>query len=681
MMPDVLQLWDATDEPGADALVRRSPLLEDLLAADGWTQIGILGRRLRRDHSRVHPDLFDVRLPVWRSADGRTVAVPSMDYGVHQLELLTLLGDVTVLRTVWCSDGTERPSGWSLHDPWHPVAPPTLRSELRVVPIEPAVGARTAIGRQHEAGVMVAVRLGGSPEEVLHVHAQRVGDAASPAEPLDLPLVAVVLRHTTTSADAAGDEEQSSVYVTVVIGALAFAAAATAFIAVYGLPTGIGPWLGGPRPARWHFWALATFFLAQWSFGLGAIVQRPAKWLVAGAVVLMWATFLDLLGEPRWWRVVPWIAVAAVLGRVVASGLTRGLLAPVRVVSSWLPGPERLRPLVQDLREKRLSSFPYAVVRADARPPATRADAALIAAGFEPRGVRTAVVGDDHVFTRAISVWASADGLAVAEVDEEPGAPDVPTEVSVRSLAADGRVLETRSLPDPGPAEHRMLRRVVFPRHALPTVTRTMLDREALWLTPPAVAVADRPSLGLRVVHAEGPVATLVAHAQRLGEGPALSSLTGLDLATVAARRVGHRRPLPPPLWVHLATGLVVLLPVVFVATWMTVAERDPTTTVALEVLLLGYIARWVYEMRHVNPTPPPSTARVWARDAYLTTLAVALAVLPFVLFPWSAALVVVVSIGVMGAWWASEERHRLASASTHPNLRHPDLKDAHGRA
>ncbi len=527
-------VWDATDEPGAQAMLRRSTPVEAVLAAADWSPLGVLASRLAPSFHAA--DGTDRHVAVWRAPGHAMVALPRVEEGVDTLDLLSLLTDGAIVCTSWSSR------------PGHAAARACL----------PSPAALRAL-HQPGHGLLGHTAPAGSVADALAEHAARVEQASSAsrrAKPVDLVLTAHLVRRRSELVRAELDRQWVAWSFAVFWPACAFALACGAYAATRDpLP------LASVHALRSHFGIGPTARVASLcagaglaGFSLGALaVLRSSMLTGSGAAVgiSVGIVLAMTMGPPD----------AAALGPLTLLALAS---APVGFLWTWLGAPTLgwlFSPEVGAFNNPRqpwiapdgvpvqaLNGPRELTATVEDTPPVSRAQAALRAAHFHPVGGRKIAVGP-HQATAVVPVWASADGRTVAEVCDQQGAP---VGLTLRSVGPEHTVLETRSLPDPGPVELHLERLLLDPGLATPLVTRRALDLAWLWPTPAVLRVTGRPRAGLQVDHVEGIEGALAAHARRTAEAPPSGSPRGLSLAVDLARRVARCRPEP------LSNGAVV---------------------------------------------------------------------------------------------------------------------------
>ncbi len=568
MTGDRWELWDATEDPDALALVRRSSVAEGALAAAGWTPLGILGSRRRKVEGEweIHPDLADTRRSVWRSPDGRSIAIPTVEYGVHQLELASAMADGTVAWTTWYSVRHGVRPWWRGADP---NLPPPARAHTNPMMWGHADGLTSleldALDHP-ECGLRFLQLQQVAPADVLRRHAEHAQPRTATegsAVLLDLPLTAALLARRRGVLLTGVDRVGVARSLALMAGTAAFAGGAIA-----GFVPALRAWRAGGVPSE------ALLWLSEWQLSGPLVAGLACVSFWVGVALVRWPGMVPIgvTIVPFAWGV-SWMPGAGHMAPLVGTGVLSGSLwarlaylptaRALWPVAAAVLGPRGVWPAVEQLRAVPLREGGVEIVPPHSLPPTPRAEAVLHAAQFQPAGGRKIAVDDHPEACTWVPIWLSADGHTAAEVFDEPGAP---LGFVLRSLAADGTVLETRSQPDPGMPLRHLKQKSVQPYLDLPVVTRTMLDRAAFWPSRAVLRVADRPALGLRVSHADGPAGALAEHRRRLGLHPLIPSPTGLPLALALARWSEARQPEPwtqgahasnATMWAAIAVGSV----------------------------------------------------------------------------------------------------------------------------
>jgi hypothetical protein len=148
---------------------------------------------------------------------------------------------------------------------------------------------------------------------------------------------------------------------------------------------------------------------------------------------------------------------------------------------------------------------------------------ALLDVGYEPLGMR------DVSGAPAVPMWCSPSGAAVAEVVGVG-----PCTVVVRTWLDSGELLETRALPDLGPAGDRE------------TEVLSARDLARWWPRSRVSRVSDQPARGLSICHGHGAPATLARHEVRFGALGGFVVVRRRSEAVALAREAERRRVRPP---------------------------------------------------------------------------------------------------------------------------------------
>ncbi len=571
-----LDLWDATEEPDAEARARRSVVVERMLEQAGWKAMGVLG--VRRGDSRGHPDQRDVRRVVWCAPHGHAVAMPWVDFGRDELVVMSLLQNGAVVRTDRWTSPNHTPVDLDDYDPARPA--PALSLSLIMATAGAGVSRdyRTFALHHPENGFSWQFIASPDPREVLlrhdaEVHAH-LGVAGAPV-PLTLPLAAALVERAERNTSEGDFRATGAVALAMVVGILLFLPALVwgdrAWAATWEAAL---PWNHlGPKLWGWHaggFWRIGT---ALASFAVGAGTVRRFGWIG----LLPWLACLGWFApwQPRSLTLVPGVGFGVAAGWCWARFFLRPVSRVCWHVVDALLGPRGTWDTVAEMRARPLAPPRILAIPPDAMPAAAWVDPALLAADFRPLGGRTLVVEGHPDATAMLPLWASADGRTVAEIYDEPG---VSVGLTLRSLSANGTLLETRSLPDPGPPLRRLKQKTVDPDLDLPIVTRALLDRARWWPSRAALRVADRPQNGLRVVHAQGIDGALAEHVRRVGQAPLAESPVDLALGLTLGQRSEQAQPAPRRTFEHLvmASMLCSVSLLYLGALWLPVHESVP---------------------------------------------------------------------------------------------------------
>lgn len=566
------ELFDASGEPDVQARTLRSERAEAVLEAAGFTPIGALGVKMAGQLGVVsmHPLMTDHRIPVWRSANGASVAEVERLYGVDSVELHTLLEDGTIVRTRWASVAGGVPLGWMRGDPRRP---PETGVLARMQSSSVDKGEMAAAQVDKAAGLFTQRTDELTPEATLAAHDALVREVGGglPIVPLDVSgLVAVERR--------ALEIFMSNLH-TANFGKMG------AVIALMALPMMLFPLA--------MFGAMDDFFVATQTsedptialqslvdgmaaplglmlgFSLGVVVgtTRGLNMLLALSLAgspLLFLGFKDVsVGSESGAPGLLSLAVAgwAVLGFLGAVALGRlGVPALQRLVSlERLAGLNplgrllgRADPVARMPAAEVLETYGGGVGSSRAVPTApevgSAADAVLTRVGFRPLGAREEsdrnVGAQGAPLVARATVWCGPDGATVAEtrrVGEDAF-------VCLRSRLSDGVIVETRTLPDPGPLERAVVREVGG--GAVPTrpVTARALGWQVIWPTSAVMRVADRPAARLRVRHVGTVQEALEGHAAWIAEvagGATPEPCGSLDDAVAWAAMAKARRPTP----------------------------------------------------------------------------------------------------------------------------------------
>ncbi len=555
------ELWDATDEPDASVRARRSAPIERALAEAGWEPIGFLGLRTSDDEHWEHPDQRELRRIVWRAPDECTVAMAWVDFGRDELELMSLLADGTVVQTDRWSAPTETAPFSFAHDPNRP-HPPRAVSAMIATAFFGGVRLDVVDGLHRPlAGFCYRSVASSDLGEIVRQHheAVRARTASSgPPERLDLPLAAALRERSAWNMKATAPSWVAAQHVALLAGVCAYVAGAQ-----WGLHLVWQAWTDGAEPSATLRWLAGTyeveiriFMTALASFCAGVATRGPGG--VRAIALVFGASCAPIAFAPRddgVLHLLPMGVLGVLTGWLWARYFFRPTAQLFQRLADTIWTPRRTWHAVATMRARPLGPSPFLAIPPNAIPVAPATSSALVAAHFAPIGGRHLRITGHPDVAGALPLWASADGRTVAEIYDEPG---VPVGLALRSLGADGTLLETRSLPDPGPPLRRLMQKTIGPDLDLPVVTRATLDRSPWWPSRAALRVADRPQSGLRVAHAEGVEGALAEHARRVGQVQLAEGPVGLALGLTLGRRSENGQPEPQRALRHLALASLV---------------------------------------------------------------------------------------------------------------------------
>lgn len=521
----------------------------------------------------AHPRIADLRVPIWRSPDRHVLVQELSCFGIEELEAQSVLQDGTIVRTRWRAVPGPMPAGWVTHDPDGPPPPDDFWIRQRTSSME----AQLAEASVHQPGFgLITRRVDGLPlDAVLAAHGEKVAalvPRAGPPVPMDVALSGAIERR---SVDVA-QESANLAFMQFLVSLLLLPIMAAVLLTCFALFFAGDPIEVSTRAARLE---ASKARMAPWlglSLGLGVgatiAVRGQGRFLP-----LMWAVLLVLAVGSPWPRFaeqvlradgVAWTLAGVAIGVFWGKVLHPWVLERMQRSPGTVGGPIPPWPSAARLREA------YG-----ARPPAphlpdepfgaapTEGDEILRVAGWERLGTRRAP--DPHsdalgeTLGATVSVWRSPEGTTMAESRRlvSGGAS-----IELRSIQADGTILETRTLPDPGPLERATVRTARGDVVRTPLVTRWSLALGRLWPTRAVLRVSDRPRVGLRVAHVDGVAEALARHRARLSGTE--QRIAGLDDAFALARQTSERRPEPASsarrlaLWVLAASAAVTFITV-----------------------------------------------------------------------------------------------------------------------
>ena len=563
-MPDHT-LQNVTDQPDQVARARRAPGAEAVLADAGFTLAGFVRVRLRDTEEAPHPGLADKVTAVWRSEDGTTVASVDRRYGVETVDLVSLATTADQLTTVWASAPDVPFDDWRRHDPAGPAPRLTLWERLVRTEATPALEDRwlhlptAGIHRQ---------RCDDRPlSDALAAHADgrlTLGSLRWLPLPLDAPAaLAARAAHTSFNAGA-----QFLPYALPFTGWMLAAITTTAGVV---LPA-IGDDAPAASAASLGFGAGYALLSAWWTFrGLGRL-------LLVGLAAFGLAVLAGSVPTPATLDAAGW-ALGGLLAGAAAASAAHAVATrrpsthtadpdgfdPDRILSTY--GSRRTTlladPDAPDPHGLRARGFVHLGAMDDVEAPDTQAPDPVDAHAWTPLPHRA-------------DWWRSPDGhtLLVARAHR-----DTPS-VSLLSVTTDGRVLETRSLPEPGDRWTR-------PSHPLDAAAWRDHQRRG---TPIALGLGSHEAAGLEVRHVDGIPAAIDAHVAWVGPQTTVDPPDPAALEDVVAHRrpdalAASARPLTPRAWVAFsACGVCASL----LALWLADALSGPALMGALFAALLG---------------------------------------------------------------------------------------------
>jgi len=546
---------DVSDDPDQIARARRAPEAEADLEVLGFEAAGHIRIWLPDAWvaGRVHPELADTVSTIWRSADRTVVVEVELLFGVAFVTFGSLAADGTQLTTVWCEQQGFRGDRYLTPDPAVAAPEPASVSDQKWGglrgPEEAQLRLDTPSARIHRQRVE-----GGPLADALARHLERRGVLDTQRW---LPLPSTAVGSLLQRALAIGQQAQRlEVALGIRVGAQVLLIG-LAFFAVWAHVATAGGSVAGPAVD----WAVATG--AAWVIGVsfgGAVAMfrgwSSLPWMLLGVLVL--PLFLGTWNRwPAWTpTLLAYATVALVAGAIVgyAVDLIVRRITPTGN-TSWdgLSG--------QDV----LATYPPSGRSNDLLAPSGNDPLALASRGWTPLGRQvsgstrshqepTTLVPLDGVVEGMVwtEVWQGPDGRTLARVQQVLGHDFV----SLVSVTSDGSILETRSLPDPGPGPF-------LGEETL--VDGTTWERGHRWPTRAWLAVASRPSMGLLVKHALSPSHAVEQHVNRVDA----SSVEEVRSNVVARiRDVEERRAKPEtPGWVGwagVAAMYVVLACMVF---------------------------------------------------------------------------------------------------------------------